>query len=148
MQIAPLSRRSLISGAVATSAVLAAPRLATAQDRRVIRFARKVAALILLLVIPLQGMAASSLMVAQCASAVTGAMHVPGGEEGALRDVGGDASDGLHGHAYCNQSFSGIPVTPAATAPADLPVFEPSVSSLASLFSPEQPQRPPFSTRV
>src|SRR3712207_3610330 len=38
MHISPLSRRRLFSGAVAASALLAAPRLATARDRRVIRF--------------------------------------------------------------------------------------------------------------
>ncbi len=34
MHLSPLSRRGLFGGAVATSALLAAPRLATAQDRR------------------------------------------------------------------------------------------------------------------
>jgi peptide/nickel transport system substrate-binding protein len=59
MHLSPLSRRSLFNGAIATGALLTAPRLATAQDRRVIRF---VPAMDLAVLDPIMSTAGSTLV--------------------------------------------------------------------------------------
>ena len=92
-----------------------------------------------LLVMPLQGVAAS-LSALFCPPAVAAATDSPDGDDGAVNNVSE--------HFFCHQLHSAIPVVPAPAAIPDLPVFEPSISLLSSLFFPEQPQRPPFAGRT
>ena len=97
---------------------------------------RKLAALVLLLVIPLQGVATSSLAILQCPPVEAGTAYSP--------DSNDDSGIKPHDHIFCHQPVSGMPVIQAAGMTPDLPVFESSISLLSSLFLPEQPQRPPF----
>ncbi|MBI4194216.1 MAG: hypothetical protein HY526_03960 [Betaproteobacteria bacterium] len=106
---------------------------------------RKLAALLLLLVIPLQGVAAFSVSAMECPPAVAGAAHPSNGDDGTDQKSDGDAVKTFFEHFFCHQLSSVIPGIPATGAPPDLPVFEPSISLLSSLFFPEQPQRPPLS---
>ena len=98
---------------------------------------RKLAALVLLLVIPLQGVATSSLAILQCPPVDAGVAY--------SSDSNDDFDNKPHDHVFCHQPVSGMPVIRAAGITPDLPVFESSISRLSSLFFPEQPQRPPFS---
>ena len=108
-------------------------------------FIRKLAAAALLLMIPLQGLAAASLSVMQCPPAVAGAAHASNSDDGAGQERDGDAVTTFFEHFFCHQLSSAIPVVPPVAATPDLPGFEPSISLPSSLFFPEQPQRPPFS---
>ena len=108
---------------------------------------RKLAALVLLLLIPLQGVAAS-LIVLQCPPAEAGAIHSPSGGDGAAQERDGEGSKNIHEHFFCHQPVLGIPVIPPVAATPDLALFEPSIALPSSLFSPEQPQRPPFTARA
>jgi len=108
---------------------------------------RKLAALVLLLLIPLQGVAAS-LIVLRCPPAEAGAIHSPSGGDGAAQERDGEGSKNIHEHFFCHQPLSGMAVIAAAAAIPDSPVFESSISLLPSLFFPEQPQRPPFAVRA
>ncbi len=110
-------------------------------------FVRKLAALVLLLLIPLQGVAAS-LSVLQCPPAEAGAIHSASGGDGAAQERDDEGSKNIHEHFFCYQPLSGMPVIAAAAAIPDSPVFESSISLPSSLFSPEQPQRPPFTVRA
>jgi hypothetical protein len=98
---------------------------------------RKFAALVLLLVIPLQGVATSSLAILQCPPVEAGMTY--------SSDSDDDSGNKSHDHVFCHQPVSGMPVIRVAGMTPDLPVFESSISLLSSLFLPEQPQRPPFS---
>jgi hypothetical protein len=100
------------------------------------------------MMIPLQGLATASLSVVQCPPAAAGAAHSTSSDDGAGQERDGDAVKNLFSHFFCHQLFSGIPVIPPVAATPDLPVFEPSISHLSSLFFPEQPQRPPFGASV
>ncbi len=105
---------------------------------------RKLSALVLLLVIPLQGAAAASLSVLQCPPVEAGAAYFSYSDDDSAQESDGDAVKHSPDHFFCHQLSSGIPIIPAETTMADLPVFVPSISRLSSLFLPEQPQRPPF----
>jgi hypothetical protein len=104
---------------------------------------RKLAAFLLLLVIPVQ-VAATSMLSVQCAPAVAGAAVSTHATDGATN--GQDDPDGkeIHHPFLCHQSVSAIPVIVRTGAAPDSSVFVPSVSLLSSLFIPEQPHRPPF----
>jgi hypothetical protein len=110
----------------------------------VLDFVRKLAAFILLLLIPLQGAATPMLSVLQCSPAAAGAAYSPNSDDEAAQKQGDVDGKAIHDPFFCHQSVSGIPVIPRLSAMSDLPVFVPSVSLLSSLFVPEQPQRPPF----
>jgi len=112
--------------------------------RRVLDFSRKLAVLVLLLVMPLQSVAAS-LSVLQCPAAEAGATRSSNTDDGAGQERDGDGVKTFFEHFFCHQLSSGIPVSPAAAAAPDIPVFDSSIFILPSLFFPEQPQRPPFS---
>jgi len=106
---------------------------------------RKLTALALLLVIPLQGVAAASLSVLQCPPVDAGAAFSDKSDEGAAQERDGGTVNHSSEHFFCHQLSSGIPVIPARGVTPDFPVFVSSIALLPSLFFPEQPQRPPFS---
>ena len=109
-------------------------------------FVRKLSALVLLLLIPLQGIAASTQSILQCPPVEAGVTYSPDRDDGAAQERDDESGKNIvHGHSFCHQPLSGIPVIPAAATTPDFPVLESSVSLLPSLFFPEQPQRPPFS---
>jgi hypothetical protein len=112
----------------------------------VLDIVRKLVALVLLSVIPLQGAAAASLSVLQCSPATADAVNSPDSDDGAAREPGDIGDNAIHDPFFCHQSVSGIPVILRANAVPDLPVFVPSVSLLSTLFIPEQPHRPPFAS--
>ena len=109
-----------------------------------LNFIKKLAALVLLLAMPLQDVAASSLSVLQCPPIAAGAASIANSDDGAAPERGDDATQNFLEHFFCHQLHSAIPVIPATTAMPDLPVFESSISILQSLLFPDQPQRPPF----
>lgn len=122
---------------------------------------RKFAALMLLLVLPLQGMAAVLIPLA-CFSAPDHAaqqiadpaahhgtdiaithqhdMHA-GADHHQSSDDGGSGKH-YNSHLCCNL-FSAMPASVATVAASDLPVLISSISLPLALFVPEQPQRPP-----
>ena len=110
-----------------------------------LNFARKLPVLVLLLLIPLQAVATSLQSILQCPPAVAAAVDSPVSGGGTAHERSGDGDKVFHEHSFCHQPFPGIPVTPTPAAMPDSPAFEFSVFPLSSLFSPEQPQRPPFS---
>ncbi len=105
---------------------------------------RKIAALVLLLFIPLQGAAAASLSVLQCSPAAAGVAYAPNSDDGAAQGEGDSDGKAIHDPFFCHPSVSAIPVIPKTSPAPEVPVFVPSVSLLSSLFVPEQPHRPPF----
>ena len=109
---------------------------------------RKLAALALLLVIPLQGAATASLSVLQCPPADAGVAYSLYGDDGAAQERDGGAAKHSPDHFFCHQLSLGIPIIPAMTTTVNMPVFIFSISLLSSLFLPEQPQRPPFSANA
>ncbi|OGA43952.1 MAG: hypothetical protein A3G25_08440 [Betaproteobacteria bacterium RIFCSPLOWO2_12_FULL_63_13] len=113
-----------------------------------LHFIRKLAAAALLMMIPLQGLAAASLSVMQCPLAAAGAAQSSNSDDGAGQERDGDGVKTFFEHFFCHQLSSAIPVVPPVAATPHLPVFEPSLSLPASLFFPEQPQRPPFAVSV
>ena len=113
---------------------------------------RKLALAALLLVMPLQGMAAvvGPLM---CSSdghhsvqAAAGDHEHGGSDHGSGHSHTGDSSGGTSdgaGHLGCHHAFFGVPVSFGQAARSDLPVFQTTLSLLATLHIPELPQRPP-----
>ena len=112
---------------------------------------KRIAVLALLFVLPLQALA---VIVAPVMCLSGGDHHratTLSAEHGADHDShthhhdnsdGGSASD-VAGHLECHHVFSGVPVSsPPFTAP-NLPVFQATISSAATLYIPELPQRPP-----
>lgn len=113
---------------------------------------RKFALLALLLVIPLQGMAAvvGPLMCSSgghhSTAAAADADHGYGGSDhqSAHNHTGDTTSSGdAAGHLGCHHAFFGIPVSFEPLVRSDLPVFQTTLSLLATLHIPELPQRPP-----
>jgi hypothetical protein len=120
---------------------------------------KKLPVLLLLLVLPLQGVAAVLMPLAcldaprHSAAAVSGAHHHPAAERSHQHDAFATASDdqsnengGINkntsGHHLCHL-FSAVLTTPSTVAAADLPELISSISLPSALFVPEQPQRPP-----
>lgn len=119
---------------------------------------RRFALLLLLVLLPLQSTAAAIgpiLCMSEdvhhgAASAPADAHHAhdqtAGGEHEHQHGGSDDSGNkGAGGHLCCCNFATAAPVSLAALPRADLPVFEPSLSLLATLFVPEQPQRPPRS---
>lgn len=103
--------------------------------------------LILLLVIPLQGLAAT-LSTLSCFSAeerATTPSHAYIHHDGPSHQHEGDGSKDNSGHPCCNHFFSAVPAVAATAAPSELSAFESALSLLTTLFVPERPQRPPRS---
>jgi hypothetical protein len=111
---------------------------------------KRIAVLALLFVLPLQGLAIN----------VAPVMCLSGGDHHhAIASTSDDAAE-HHSHSHnheksdsstsdvaqhleCHHVFSGVPVSfPPFTAP-DLPAFQATISSAATLYIPELPQRPP-----
>jgi len=119
----------------------------------VFKLGRKILILALLLVIPLQGVAAS-LSHLLCSSGIenvnAGHHHGDGGNDAAPHQhdestgSNDDSGNSHAGHLSCHQASPAMPSFPAAVFASDLPVFEPTIFSFPSLFIPEQPQRPPL----
>lgn len=120
---------------------------------------KKIAVFALLLILPLQGLAAA-LMPFAClsapehnATAGAGAHHHATAEIPHQHDVPASASQNQsnedggnvqnhNGHLLCHL-FSAVPATVVVVAAADLPILVSSISIPLALFVPEQPQRPP-----
>ena len=115
---------------------------------------RQLAVLVLLL-LPLQGLAAS-LAAYTCHSGTT--EHATSNahaddhgtsqtshthDDAAPHQHDGDAGGDRSGTLSCHHVFSGMPAAMALTRPAELPDFESSISLFSTLFVPELPQRPP-----
>ncbi len=118
----------------------------------VFRLGKKILMIALLLVMPIQGIAASvSHLLCASSSATepmdTGSGHHHGDSVAAQEhDHEGSSNDGndTHaGHLSCHQVSSGIPSITVLTFVGDLPVYHPSSFTSPNLFIPEQPQRPP-----
>lgn len=116
---------------------------------------RKILILALLLVTPLQGVAAP-LAHLMCSSP-SGVEHMNAGHHHGdsadhaaphQHDDGAGSNDssgnGHSGHSSCHQASPAITNFPAAVFASAPPVFEPAIFSFPSLFIPEQPQRPPL----
>lgn len=115
---------------------------------------RKQLAVLVLLLVPLQAIAAS-LSAFTCH---TGEAHHAAADahvhdtlqtshahddDGASHQHEGDASGDRSGHLNCHHVFSGMPTVMTLSEAPDLPAFESSISLLITLFVPEQPRRPP-----
>jgi hypothetical protein len=104
---------------------------------------RKRIAVIVLLLLPLQGWAAT-LSAFTCFSAdahqTVDAHHH---DTGPTHEHDGDTGNDHSAQSGCHHFFSGMPAAMTATESPDLPAFESSISLLFTLFVPEQPQRPP-----
>lgn len=107
---------------------------------------RKKLAVFVLLLLPLQGLAAT-LSAFTCFSAdahptadANAHSHDGGGSS---HEHDGETSKDHSGHLNCHHFFSGIPAVMVVTVPTELPAFESSISLLFTLFVPERPQRPP-----
>lgn len=124
---------------------------------------KKIAVFALLLILPLQGLAAA-LMPFACIPAPTHAAqqaivadaqqdHGDGAAMPHQHDAYSsakhhqDSDDGASGQNYnghlCCHLFSAIPATEAVVAASDLPLLTSPIPVLVALFVPEQPQRPP-----
>ena len=100
-----------------------------------------------LLVMPLQGIAASLSVLLCNGEAQMHAMHANGGHDRGThqdgnQDEGSTNSDSAY-HPCHNTASAPLVATLLATAP-DFPVRELAPDSLLALFVPEQPQRPPL----
>jgi len=113
----------------------------------------RIALFLAVLVMPLQGMAAS-LSHLFCLSPTAAELtfqnypeHDTGGSVGAHRhgdNVGGNPADHVE-HLSCHQSAIGIPSIALAAFAGVVPVFEPAIFIAPDPFFPEQPTRPPRS---
>lgn len=109
------------------------------------QFIRKLAVLALLLLLPLQGVAAT-LAAMRCLPFDARMVQQSDGDDTAGQENDRDTANVLADRLFCGQLSSAPPVASSATAPADLPAFESALSLLATLFFPEQPHRPPLVT--
>ena len=105
---------------------------------------RKKFAVIVLLLLPLQGLAAT-LSVFSCVSgdAHQTTTHTHGHDGGSPHEHDGETDQDHSGHITCHHFFSAMPAAMALTVPPELPAFESSISLFYTLFVPELPQRPP-----
>jgi hypothetical protein len=112
---------------------------------------RKILILALLLVTPLQGVAAP-LAHLMCSSPsgienMNAGHHHGGGDPAASHhhdDSTGSTGDSHAGHSSCHQASPAMPSFPAVVIASAPPIFEPVAFQFPSLFFPEQPQRPPL----
>lgn len=116
---------------------------------------RLIAVWLLLLALPVQGLAAFTPL-ARCADAPSShAMHDSQqnhhgvASEAHDHDTGhsqqdeGQPVDQANGHSCCHHVFSGVPSAAIPGMPAPPSGITPRVSLLATLYIPELPQRPP-----
>ena len=108
---------------------------------------RKLSAIVLLLVVSLQGVGTAH-SVQQCPPAEAGAAHSSNSDDALAQERGNDTVNNFSEHLFCHQLSSAIPVMPATTATLKSPDFQPSIPVISSQFFPEQPQRPPFAADV
>jgi hypothetical protein len=108
----------------------------------VFKLGRRILLLALLLVMPIQGIAApvSHLL---CPSSSAAEPLDMGSEHDHEGSSSNDGNNTPAGHLSCHQVSSGIPSITVLTFAGDLPVYHPSSLTSPSLFIPEQPQRPP-----
>ena len=112
---------------------------------------RKLALLALLLVLPLQGMAAvigplMCLNGGEHHSTQTASHdheHDAGHQKAGAQDSSDKSGGDLTGHLECHHVFSGVPVSFESAPRCDLPIYQTTLSLLATLHIPELPQRPP-----
>jgi hypothetical protein len=108
---------------------------------------RKLAVLLLFAALPFQGTAAT-LAALSCVSGdepQTVQSHAHSHHESPSHQHDGGAANDHSQHLCCHLFASSLPAAVVSTPAADLPAFESSISLLATLFIPEQPQRPPRS---
>jgi hypothetical protein len=115
--------------------------------RRVLKALRKFAVLVLLLVLPLQGVAAS-LTDSLCSSAPAQSQPVVGhGDDGhasSSHEQNGSTETTYSGNLCCHHVFTAIPVITADAGSAEPPAFDPQHRYSPWLFFPEQPQPVPL----
>lgn len=119
----------------------------------VFKLGRRILVLALLLVMPLQGFAASlSHLLCSSSSAIekTDSSHHHDGDGSEVtpheHNDSGSSNDGNShaGHLSCHQLSSALPSVAVTICANNPPVFIPMTFVLPSLFFPEQPQRPPL----
>jgi len=119
----------------------------------VLKLAKKILIMTLLLVMPLQGFAASLshlLCSSSSANEKPGSSHHHGGDSNEVtlhehNDSGNSNDSNSHaGHLSCHQLSSALPSVAVTVCAGNLSVFVPTIFVLPSLFFPEQPQRPPL----
>jgi hypothetical protein len=104
-------------------------------------------AVTMLLLLPLQGMAAT-LSAFTCFSPDAHGTFGTNAHDHAgssSHEDDGETGNVHSGHLNCHQFFSGIPAVVAVNTPSELPAFQSSLSLFVTLFIPERPQRPPRS---
>ncbi len=121
--------------------------------RSVFAFGRKILVL-LLLVMPLQGFAASlsHLLCSPSSSAIetTSSSYHHDGDSNEVAshehndNDSGNSNDSHAGHLSCHQLSSALPDIAVTVFAGNLSVFVPTIFVLPSLFFPEQLQRPPL----
>jgi hypothetical protein len=110
---------------------------------------RRLALLLVFLALPLQG-AATTIHALSCLSDGSNGRHAAQGHaydhgpHGSPHDHDGDTGKNDLAHFCCNLVASGLLMVPAAAVRAEPPALESPISLLATLFIPEQPQRPPL----
>ncbi len=117
----------------------------------VFKLGRRILVLALLLVMPLQGFAASlSHLLCSSSSAIekTISSHHHGGDSNDVtsheHNDSGSSNDSHAGHLSCHQLSSALQGVAVTVCAGNLSVFVPTIFVLPSLFFPEQPQRPPL----
>lgn len=122
-----------------------------------LKLGRKILVLALLLVMPLQGVAASlSHLLCSSPSGIedmSAGHHHGGGNDAATphqhndgtgSNDGNDNGKSHAGHLSCHQCSAAMPSVTVAVFASTPPVFGSAIFSFPSLFVPEQPQRPPL----
>ncbi len=119
----------------------------------VLRLVKKILILSLLLVMPIQGIAASvSHFICESPanaepSTMTSNPHHGNSATAQAYDhqdsANSDGNNDYAGHLSCHQVYSGMPSITVLTFANDLHVYLPSSFTSPNLFIPEQPQRPP-----
>jgi len=105
---------------------------------------RKKLAVIVLLLLPLQGLAAT-LSAFNCVSgdAHQTTTHTHSHDGGLPHEHDGETGQDPSGHLGCHHLYSAMPPVMGVSIPSDIPAFESSIFLLFTLFVPEQPRRPP-----
>jgi hypothetical protein len=103
----------------------------------------KIVLLLALVMLPLNGMAAT-LAALSCHAGQPANTVVHHGGSGTSQQNDSTANNAFSGHFCCHNIVSGMPVAAVNAVIPDYPQFEASISPLPGLFIPEQPQRPPL----
>ena len=112
------------------------------------RSLKKLVLAVALLVVPLQGVAATLSPLFCHDEGQEHAMHSIGGHDrgvhqGSLQGEGGTGGSSAH-HPCCNHSVSAPPVATLSAGLPDFPVLAFSPDPIRALFVPERPPRPPL----